>query len=190
MSKPSAPAAAPAMSAATLSAALPTALPTGLPNGPFTGRECFQDLIRQALHTAAAQGWQQLWLCDANFADWPLGERAVVDALQHWVSQHRRTQLVLLAADYEELRRRHPLFVQWRVRWDHVLNCRKAAYAERQDIPSVLWSPHWVVQRMDCLRHTGVSGAEPERRVLWRENLSEWLERKSTPGFPASTLGL
>ena len=161
-----------------------------LPEGGFAGREVFQGLIRQAVQQAAQQGWQQLWLCDANFADWPLGERAVIDALQHWVSNHRRTRLVLLAADYEELRRRHPLFVQWRVRWDHLLSCRKVAYAERLELPSVLWSEHWVLQRMDSLRNTGVSGAEPERGVLWRENLSEWLERKSSPGFPASTLGL
>ena len=31
---------------------------------------------------------------------------------------------------------------------------------------------------------------EPERRILLREAINEWLERKSAPGFPASTLGL
>ena len=36
----------------------------------------------------------------------------------------------------------------------------------------------------------GVTGAEPDRRVLLHETLSEWMRSKSTPGFPASTLGL
>ena len=45
------------------------------------------------------------------------------------------------------------------------------------------------MQRLDPERCSGFSGAEPERRVLLRENLKEWLQ-KSSPSFPAHTLGL
>ena len=52
------------------------------------------------------------------------------------------------------------------------------------------WSPHWVMHRLDPERCVGVTGSEPDRRVLLRETLNEWVRSKSAPGFPASTLGL
>ena len=42
---------------------------------------------------------------------------------------------------------------------------------------------------LDPERCNGYSGAEPERRLLLREDLQEWL-RQSAPSFPANTLGL
>ena len=159
-----------------------------LPSGRFEGREAFQKLVRDALACAAQEGWRELIVSDANFHDWPLGERAVVESLQQWASGGRR--LTMLAADYAEVQRRHARFVQWRVRWDHIISCRRAGAVDPQDLPSVIWSPPWVLQRHDPLRCIGVTGTEPERRIVLREAINEWLERKSAPGFPASTLGL
>ncbi|MBS0469279.1 MAG: hypothetical protein JSS31_06075 [Proteobacteria bacterium] len=162
--------------------------PFALPGGRFEGRGAFQQLVRDALACAAQEGWRELILCDADFHDWPLGERAVAESLQQWARSGRR--LTLLAADYGELQRRHARFVQWRVRWDHIIQCRRAGAADPQDLPSAIWSPQWVLQRHDPLRCSGVTGTEPERRVLLREAIDEWLDRKSTPGFSASILGL
>ena len=97
---------------------------------------------------------------------------------------------MLVAAGFDEIVRRHARFVQWRVRWDHIIVCRKASVADPQDVPSALWSPLWALQRHDPVRCNGVAGAEPERRIILRESLQEWVDRKSTPGFPASVLGL
>ncbi|MBS0506524.1 MAG: hypothetical protein JSR53_03980 [Proteobacteria bacterium] len=166
----------------------PAPAPPALPSGRFEGREAFQQLVRGALACAARQGWRELVVSDASFHDWPLGERAVVESLQQWADSGRR--LTMLAADYGELQRRHARFVQWRVRWDHIVVCRRAGAVDPLDLPSAIWSPQWVLQRHDPLRCIGVTGAEPERRTVLREALNEWLERKSAPGFPASTLGL
>lgn len=159
-----------------------------LPEGRFSGREAFQQLVRDALATAAREGWREIILSDANFHDWPLGERAVVESLQEWAHSGRR--LTMLASSYSEVIRRHARLVRWRGTWDHILTCRVSPAADPLDIPSVLWSPGWVLQRLDPERCTGVTGREPERRVLLRENLNEWLRSKSAPGFPATTLGL
>ena len=52
------------------------ALPAlALPQGRFVGIEVFRQHLRAALAQAAAAGWRELLLCDATFADWPLGER-------------------------------------------------------------------------------------------------------------------
>ncbi len=159
-----------------------------LPSGRFEGREAFQQLVRDALQCAAREDWPELVFSDANFHDWPLGERAVADALQQWSRTGRR--FTLLAADFSEIVRRHARFVQWRVRWDHIIVCRRAAAADPLDLPSAIWSPGWVLQRHDPVRCVGVTGREPDRRVLLREALNEWQERKSSPGFPATVLGL
>ena len=132
----------------------------GLPTGAFIGRETFRTLVRAALARAAHEGWRELIVCDAGFQDWPLGERAVVESLQQWASGGRR--LTMLAADYAEVQRRHARFVQWRVRWDHIIVCRRAGAVDAQDLPSAIWSPQWVLQRHDPLRCNGVTGVEPD----------------------------
>jgi hypothetical protein len=53
-----------------------------LPSGRFAGRDAFQQLVRDALAAAAREGWREIILCDADFGDWPLGERSVAQSLQ------------------------------------------------------------------------------------------------------------
>ena len=165
----------------------PSAPPAGLPSRRFEGREEFRQLVRDALATAAREGWHEIVLSDASFDDWPLGERAVADSLQAWARGGRR--LVLLARQYDRVVRQHARFVQWRVTWSHIVTATACPSADPLDIPSAIWSPAWVLERRDVEHSNGFCGSEPERRVALRESLNEWL-RKSTPAFAASTLGL
>jgi hypothetical protein len=158
-----------------------------LPSGRFEGRQAFQQLVRDALATAAREGWRELVLSDADFADWPLGERAVAQSLQDWSASGRRC--TLLARRYDEVVRRHARFVTWRGTWAHIIDARACPSADPLELPSAIWSPGWVMQRLDSERCNGYGGTEPERRLLLRENLNEWL-RQSAPSFPANTLGL
>lgn len=167
----------------------PPADPLGaLPTGRFSGREAFQHLVRDAIMAAAREGWREIVVSDSNFHDWPLGERSVVEALQHWAQGGRR--LTMLACSYDEVIRRHARFVRWRGIWDHIIICRRSPNADPLDIPSALWSPQWVMHRIDPVRCVGVTGSESHRCVLMREVLNEWLHGKSSPGFPVTTLGL
>jgi hypothetical protein len=158
-----------------------------LPDGRFEGREDFRQLVRDALAAAAREGWRELILSDASFEDWPLGERSVVDALQAWSQTGRR--MVLLARRYDTVLRQHARFVQWRGRWSHIIEARACPAADPLDLPSAIWTPHWVLERREPERSIGYCGGEPERRVALREVLQEWLQ-KSTPSFPATMLGL
>ena len=162
--------------------------PPELPVGRFNGREAFQQLVRDALATAAREGWREMILSDANFHDWPLGERAVIESLEEWARSGRR--MTLLARSYDEMIRRHARLVRWRGTWDHILTCRVSPMADALDIPSALWSSQWAMQRLDPPRCAGVMGLQADRRVLLRESLHEWLRSKSAPGFPSTTLGL
>jgi hypothetical protein len=158
-----------------------------LPSRRFEGREDFRQLVRDALATAARDGWRELVLCDASFADWPLGERAVVESLQSWSKSGR--QVTLLAKRYDDVMRMHPRFVQWRGRWSHIITAVACPSADPLGLPSAILGPAWVMERRDIERSNGYCGSEPERRVALRESLAEWL-RQATPAFPATTLGL
>ena len=166
----------------------PEMLPCDLPQGRFEGRVAFQQLVRDALAAAAREGWREIILSDAHFQDWPLGERAVAESLQAWARSGRR--LTILAGRYDEIVRCHARFVRWRGTWDHIVTCRVSPAGDPLSFPSVIWSPGWVLQRLDPVRCVGISGTEPERRVGAREMLGEWVRSKSSPGFPATTLGL
>jgi hypothetical protein len=158
-----------------------------LPSRRFEGREDFRQLVRDALACAAREGWREIVLADPDFEDWPLGERAVADALQAWSNGARR--IVLLAGSYDTVLRQHARFVHWRRQWSHIVTPFACPGAERGSLPSALWSPAWVLERRNVDRSSGWCGSEPERRVLLREQIDEWL-LKSSPSFPATTLGL
>ena len=153
----------------------------------FSGRSEFQQLIRDALGRAVREDWREIVVSDANFEDWPLGERAVAQALQDWSRSGRR--FTMLAKTYDEVSLRHARFVSWRRTWSHIIECWACPDAVLTDFPSAIWSPAWALIRLDSERSTGLTTEDPARRVQLREKLREW-QRKSTPGFPSSTLGL
>jgi hypothetical protein len=161
--------------------------PGALPQGRLHGRSAFVQAVRDALQAAVREGWNELILCDADFADWPLGERVVAEALQAW--SHGGRRLVMLAMDYSGVPRQHARFVKWRQTWDHIVECRLCRGNDALAFPSVFWSPAWVLQRIDVERDVLLCDRAAARRVALRQVLDEH-RRDSTPGFPASVLGL
>ncbi len=156
-------------------------------DGRFSGRNDFRELVRMAFATAAEEGWRRIVISDASFEDWPLGERAVNESLRAWSKTGR--EFVMLARRFDAVHRDHARFVAWRRTWSHIIDCRMCPSADALELPSAIYSDAWVLRRLDPVRSAGVSGREPERRIALREELDEWL-RKSSPGFPATTLGL
>jgi hypothetical protein len=163
-----------------------------LPEGRFDGREAFGEIVRNALLAAAREGWKEIVFSDPDFADWPLGERASIEALEAWSASGRR--FVLLAQRFDVIERGHARFVPWRRMWDHIIECRatgKAASTETEmrEVPSAIWTPTWFAHRIDPERSRGVCGVDPRARRELREAIDErW--RLGRPAFPASTLGL
>lgn len=158
-----------------------------LPSGRFAGREAFAQRVRDALATAANQGWRELILCDADFGAWPLHERQVSESLHAWSRSGRSCTIV--ANSFDTLLRQHARFVGWRRTWGHIVEARVCRQIDPGNFPTVLWSPHWTLQVLDPVRSAGVDGAEPERIVQTREMVKELL-LVSSPGFPVTTLGL
>ncbi|WP_439114988.1 hypothetical protein [Hydrogenophaga sp.] len=158
-----------------------------LPEGRLQGRQLFGDLVRLALATAAAEGWPRLVLCDPDFSDWPLGERAAVASLQAWARRGR--VLHVMGQDFGPLRLQHPRFVQWRVTWAHLIEVRACTSAVAGDLPSAIWSPGWTLERIDASRGVMVARRDARRHVALAERLDHWWQ-KGSPSLPPSTLGL
>ena len=164
-----------------------SAPPPDLPAGPFSGRDTFRDLVRTALAAADAYGWRELILCDADFSDWPLGERAVAESLNAWSRRGRKC--ILFARNWDDAMTRHARFVNWRRTWAHIIDARSCRSADPVDFPSAIWTPSWVLERRDSAQSSGWMGPEADRRVALREKISEWMS-KSSSGFPSHTSGL
>lgn len=148
----------------------------------------FQEAIRAGLAQAAELGAPDIFLVDANFADWPLGERGVVEALTRWVDSRRR--LTLMAHSYDELARRQIRFVEWRRQWSHVVHCRHDDELEAEQIPTLLLVPGVVcVRLLDRVRCRGTVSGRPIDQAECRESIDALLQR-SVEAFPVTTLGL
>lgn len=158
-----------------------------LPMGEFSGPMEFAQCIRIALAHAEREGWREMVWSDASFEDWPLRESTVIQALDAWAGQGRR--LTLLAHRYDMVQRLHARFVTWRIRWDHLIECRVCRPLGGDALPSALWSPSWYLRRLDVERCRGVCTDEARPRVELKQLLDE-CHKQSSLGFPASTLGL
>jgi hypothetical protein len=156
-------------------------------DGAFDGRNAFQQLVRDALAAAAREGWREIVLCDASFDDWPLGERAVVESLNAWSKTGRSCKL--LAKRYEGFAQRLPRFVAWRGQWSHIIDARAVPSADALDFPSLIYTPTWVMHRIDPVRSKGIASHDAQRRVAMHEELDAWWH-KSSAALPATTLGL
>lgn len=165
----------------------PASSTIALPEGRLQGRNAFIDLVRQAVSTAATQGWAKMVWCDPDFADWPLGERSLIDDLQAWSASGR--SLHLLSQDYASLRQRHPRFVQWRVTWSHLVEARAIGKSSAGEVTSAIWTPEWTMERLDPKHNVMVATFSPARRIALGERLDA-LWHRAVPSFPASTLGL
>jgi len=153
----------------------------------FSGPTEFAQCVRGMISAAAEQGWHHMVWSDATFEDWPLRERAVVEALNAWAGPGRK--LTLLAKRYQQVTLLHPRFVEWRSVWSHLVDCRVVKHLDDSEMPSALVGPEWFLHRRDVTRSVGTGSRNPRSRVDMTERLAECL-RQSSPGFPATTLGL
>ena len=148
----------------------------------------FHAAVRSAFAQAAVEGAREVLLCDPDFADWPLSERAVIADLTRWASAHRR--LVLVAGTFDEVARRHGRWSEWRRTWSHVVECRVNAEIESAQIPTICLVPGAIAVRLDDpVRHRGIASLEASDAQACREAIDA-VSQRSEVSFPVTTLGL
>ena len=154
----------------------------------IASRADFHDAVRAAFVQAADADAAEICIVDPDFNDWPLNERALVDALGRWASSRHR--LVVFGKRFEEMARRHARFVEWRRQWSHIVQFRTDDELEAAALPTLLVVPGAVTVRLlDRVRYRGLASARPIDLVEGKEAVDALLQR-STEAFPATTLGL
>lgn len=152
-------------------------------------RSEFQAALRWGLHSAVAAGARRIVCVDPSFADWPLDEPALHQALTVWLRLPQR-RLVLLAATYDELPRRHPRFVAWRADWSHAVDTRAPAAGDSLELPSLLVDDGaTTVHLLDPVHWRGRAAQDARAAQQWRDEIDAHLQR-SEPAFPVNALGL
>ena len=155
---------------------------------PITSRAEFVDAVRASFAIAAHEGAREILLVDADFADWPLNDRAVIDSLAGWVDSRR--SLLLFAHSFDELARRHPRFVEWRRQWAHAVRCRNDPELEAAELPTLVLVPGVTCVRLvDRVHHRGTASNRPVDMAECQEAVDALLQR-SVEAFPVTTLGL
>jgi hypothetical protein len=153
----------------------------------IVGRSDVIQALRQLLEQALAEGLRELSCSDADFADWPLNEPALIEALTRWARPHHR--LHLLAQHYDEVARRHPRFVRWRRDFGHVVDAWCADDVDPASHPALCIAGRRSIEVLDREHWRAKNSESPADAQRARERLDAILQR-STPGFPATTLGL
>lgn len=154
----------------------------------ITSRGEFQASLKDAFAMIAESGVGEIWLCDENFADWPLNEPEVVALLARWSLPHRRCNV--LSLDFGVLQQRHPRWVQWRRDWARVVHCVTPDESGGSHLPTLLFAPGLVSVRLaDRIRYRGRFSTAAEDAARTREEVAALFQR-CVEAFPASTLGL
>jgi hypothetical protein len=148
----------------------------------------YLEALRALIAEAADVGAREVFLCDPDFADWPLNEPAVIDHLARWAAPRRR--ITLIAQHYDEVVRRHPRFVQWRQVWGHLVDARIPEELKASDHPTLLLVEEVASLRLLDRRHWRAAISRDGAQLrLCRDELDA-ISQRSNPGFASRTLGL
>jgi hypothetical protein len=154
----------------------------------ITTRSAFQEALHSAFLSLPTLSCRQLFLSDPDFADWPLSDPKVIEALGQWAASHR--SLTLLASHFEAFPRRHARWINWRQPWSHIVSCQAADEADVPQLLTQLFIPGQLVIRLvERPSFRGSVSREVADLAQAEEGFVELLQR-SQASFPATTLGL
>jgi len=146
-------------------------------------RAAFHAAVREAFAAAIARGARRIVCSDPDFADWPLDDAALHERLVPWLKLPQR-RLVLLAADWAVLPRRHPRFVAWRTAWVHAVEGLAPADGDEAELPRVLVDDGDVFLHLRDAEHwRGRAGRDAAEAQRWRDALDGRIERAQAAFF-------
>lgn len=152
------------------------------------GRTAWEAALLGWLDQACAAGARELWWCDADFGQWPLGQRAWIERLGAWVGPRR--QIVVLCARPEAMLLGHPRWARWRRTWAHAVSLWQVGDDDIATLPGVALAPgHGALEVLPgkVLRARTLATGPDVRRL---HDLLRTIQGRSAPGPAAQVLGL
>lgn len=161
-------------------------------SGRLDGWGAWSDAVRAALAEAAARP-ASLMMFDEDYAHWPLGERACVEALAQWALGGRALHCTMLASDWQHVPKQHPRWLRWRVSWAHKLSCKVLPEDEQSALqsarPMLVIEGRLGIQLLDAEHGTGLWSRVPSTLREWWQ-AGDAISQRSIDAMPATTLGL
>ena len=161
-------------------------------SGRLDGWGAWSDAVRALLAEAAAQPGALL-MFDADYSQWPLGEKACVDALEQWALGGRHLHCTMLAADWAHVPRQHPRWLRWRTTWAHKLSCKVLPEDEAPTFqslrPMLVLEGKLGISLLDAEHGTGLWSRLPSTLREWWQ-AGDVISQRSIDAMPATTLGL
>lgn len=155
----------------------------------FDTRGGFVAAVHEALDAALARRARRMLWVDADFADWPLDDAALLQRLGDWLRLPQR-HLRLLVGDDRDLRRRRARFMACYRLWSHAVEASAALPEAAAPLPCVLLAEGTVlVQLQDKPGWRGWTTTDPAAMRACGEQIDVLLQR-SDPALPVTTLGL
>jgi len=152
-------------------------------------RAGFAAALRWAFGHAIERQARCITCVDPTFAEWPLDDAALLSRLTGWLRLPKR-RLVLLAASFDEMPRRHARFTAWRVDWTHAIEASSPPDELKPELPAVFVDDADLsVELVDAVHWRGRVELDRHSAELWRERVDALLQR-SEPAFPVNALGL
>ena len=156
---------------------------------PFDTRAAYHLALVGAIEQALAQRSREMIWMDRDFADWPLDDTHLIEALQAWLKLPGR-RLVMLASEFQTIGRAHARFVHWRRDWSHVVIGRIPETLEPASFDSALVTDDGLAVALhDPTRfwgwqaRSGVAARELRRRI-------DAYAQQSEEAFPTTVLGV
>lgn len=155
----------------------------------INSRSEFLDTARTLLSGLPETAVRDVYLTDADFSPWPLGEAEMLDALTRWVRLPGR-RLHLIGSRFDVLERDQSRFAQWRKRFAHALEAVTPTDLEPSDMPCLLLLPGSTsLELLDRERWQGRVSSDRRSLVAQRERVDAFLQR-GEPAWPPTVLGL
>lgn len=152
-------------------------------------RTAWCQAVLWGFETAIARGARCITCIDADFAEWPLDDVALLQRLTAWLRLPQR-RLQWLAAGYETMARQHPRLVAWRADWVHASPGWQVSEDLVAGLPSLLLDDTGLsLHLVDAVHWRGRAALDRRSATLWQERLDAWMQR-AEPSFAAKTLGI
>ncbi len=152
-------------------------------------RAAWRQAVLWGFETAIARGARCITCIDADFAEWPLDDAALLQRLTTWLRLPQR-RLHWLAAGYEPMARLHPRLLAWRADWVHASPGWQISEDQAAALPSLLLDDTGLsLQLIDAVHWRGRAALDRRSATLWQERLDAWMQR-AEPSFAAKTLGI
>lgn len=148
----------------------------------------FVTAVQRTLDAALRERTRCMTWVDADFADWPLDDAAMLQPLAQWLRLPQR-RLRMILCHGESLRPR-PRFMPFYSLWAHAIEVLSPCADDEPALPCLMLAEGTaLVQVHDKLRWRG--GCRSDRAALHacKEQIDA-LAQRSMPSLPVTTLGL